>query len=95
MQKTLIKILRTVIVPYASLAILLCISFFIAEVIAHKAIIEIIRTFSTFNYPVQIVFNSVSGMVMLVVMQSVTTLLLTLLLGIGAIKFIDKYNQDK
>ena len=95
MKKTATKILQTVIIPYVLLVILLYISFFIAEVIAHEAIVKIIAIFGTLNYPVTIILNSKSGMVMMMVMQSVTTLLLTLILSIGAIKFVGKYNQEK
>ena len=83
MHKTLIKIFQTVIIPYALLVILLYISFWMTEGIVNEVISRIFRPrYGPDAYSINI-------------MKSVATLLLTLILGVGAIKFIGRYNQDK
>ena len=82
MKKTIIKILHAVIVPYALLLALLYISFGISSEIAGEVIGRIWRSRMGYLHH-------------LPNMESVATLILTLILGIGAIKFIDRYNQGK
>ena len=83
MKKTATKILQTVIIPYVLLVILLYISFWMTEGIVNEVIGRI------FGYA-----SGIRGMWMEII-KSVATISLSLILGVGAIKFIDRYNQEK
>lgn len=81
MKKTTIKILQTIIVPYALLVLLLYLSFGIAEAIVDGVVGRIWRFERNFE--------------LVKIVKSVALLVSVLILGIGAIKFVDKYNQEK
>jgi len=82
MKKTAIKILQTVIIPYVLLVILLYISFWVSQMIAQQVILSFFKALggSSVHPPI---------------LATIVTISLTLILGIGAIKFIDRYNQEK